>query len=331
MQFCHISIPPATPKLHFSPLLHYMKQVYMTIALFLCALTSFAQTETETDSLQYKIQQIEASLQYQYGEITLGNGLAKITVPKGFKYLDAEQAGFVLTELWGNPESGSTLGMLVPEDKGVLEASTWVFDIQFDEIGYVKDADANEIDYAELLSTMQQETRDGNSVRLANGYDAIQLIGWASKPYYDNDKKILHWAKELSFGDMEEHTLNYNIRILGRKGVLMLNAIANMEDLPAVKANIPLITSNVNFEQGHSYFDFDPNVDEVAAWTLSGLVAGKMLTKVGFFAALLKFWKVIAVAIVAGGGALLKWFRGRREEEEQVAYVQEEEDEKVAN
>jgi uncharacterized membrane-anchored protein len=309
-----------------------MKQVYMTIALFLCALTSFAQTEQETDSTQYRIQQIEAALTYQYGEITLGDGLAKITVPKGFKYLDAEQANFVLTQLWGNPESGSTLGMLLPEDKGVLEASTWVFDIQFDEIGYVKDADANEIDYAELLTTMQQETRDGNAIRLANGYDAIQLIGWASNPYYDHDKKILHWAKELSFGDMEEHTLNYNIRILGRKGVLMLNAIANMEDLPTVKANIPLITSSVNFEQGHSYFDFDPNVDEVAAWTLSGLVAGKMLTKIGFFAGLLKFWKVIAVAIAAGGGALLKWFKGRREEEEeQVAYVQEEEDQRVAN
>lgn len=307
-----------------------MKQVYFTIALFLSALTSFAQTETEVDSAQLQIQEIEASLTYQYGEITLGNGLAKITVPKGFKYLDPKQSEFVLTELWGNPASGSTLGMLLPEDKGVLDANTWVFDIEFDEIGYVKDADANEIDYTELLTTMQEETLEGNTERQANGYDAIQLIGWASNPYYDNDKKILHWAKELRFGEMESHTLNYNVRILGRKGVLMLNAIANMEDLPAVKANIPLITSSVNFEQGHSYFDFDPNVDEVAAWTLSGLVAGKVLTKVGFFAVLLKFWKVIAVAIAAGGGTLWKWFKGRREEE-QTVYVQEKEDEKVTN
>lgn len=307
-----------------------MKQVYFTIALFLSALTSFAQAETGVDSTQLRIQEIEESLTYQHGEITLGNGLARITVPKGFKYLDAEQSEFVLTQLWGNPASGSTLGMLLPEDKGVLDASSWVFDIEFEEIGYVKDDDANEIDYTELLTTMQQETLAGNAMRESEGYEAIQLIGWASKPFYDNDKKILHWAKELRFGDMENHTLNYNIRILGRKGVLVLNAIANMEDLPAVKANIPVITSSVQFEQGHSYFDFNPDVDEVAAWTLSGLVAGKVLTKVGFFALLLKFWKVIAVALAAGGGALLKWFRGRREEE-QAAFVQQEEDEKVAN
>ena len=86
-----------------------------------------------------------------------------------------------------------------------------------------------------------------------------------------------------------------------------------------------MIVNSVSFEQGHSYFDFDPNVDEVAAWTIGGLVAGKVLTKVGFFALLLKFWKVIAVAVLSGGGALFRWFRGRRKEEP----VAEEEQESV--
>lgn len=281
----------------------------------------------QTDSLQLEIQEIENSLQYQYGEISLGDGLAKIKVPEGFKYLDAEQSEYVLTELWGNPASGTTMGMLVPKDKGVLDDDAWVFDIEFDEIGYVEDKDAEDIDYAELLTTMKDDMIAGNEERVANGYEKIQLIGWASEPYYDQESKILHWAKEVKFGEAETNTLNYNVRILGRKGVLMLNAIANMESLPEVKQNIPLITSSVSFEQGHSYFDFNPDVDEVASWTIGGLVAGKVLTKVGFFALLLKFWKVIAVAVAGLGGSLWKRFRGKKED---AAAVEEEVQEKVA-
>lgn len=295
-----------------------MKQLYTFLALFLCAFASYAQT----DSLQLQIQEIENSLNYQYGEISLGDGLAKIKVPEGFKYLDAEQSEYVLTELWGNPATGTTMGMLVPKDKGVLDDDVWVFDIEFDEIGYVEDKDAEDIDYTELLASMQEDMLAAE--RLANGYEEIQLIGWASSPYYDKESKILHWAKELKFGESETNTLNYNIRILGRRGVLMLNAIANMESLSAVKQNIPLITSSVAFEQGHSYFDFNPDIDEVASWTIGGLVAGKMLTKVGFFTMILKFWKIIAVAAVGVGSALWKRFRGRKEEEVAVAAEEQE-------
>ncbi|OKL40907.1 DUF2167 domain-containing protein [Pontibacter flavimaris] len=303
-----------------------MKQLYIFLALLVCAFSSNAQT----DSLQLQIQEIENSLSYQYGEIALGDGLAKITVPEGFKYLDAEQSEYVLTELWGNPASGTTMGMLVPRDKGVLDDDVWVFDIEFDEIGYVEDKDAGDIDYTELLASMQEDMLAASKERLANGYEEIQLIGWASDPYYDQESKILHWAKELKFGEAETNTLNYNIRILGRRGVLMLNAIANMGSLPAVKQNIPLITNSIAFEQGHSYFDFNPDIDEVASWTIGGLVAGKVLTKVGFFALILKFWKVIAVAVAGLGGALWKRIRGRKEKEVAVA-VAEEEQEKVVN
>lgn len=127
-----------------------MKQFYTLLIFLFIGYSSFAQT----DSLSLQIAEIERSLQYQYGEISLGEGKAKIRIPKGFKYLDAEQSEYVLTELWGNPKSGTTLGMLVPEGKGVLEDDSWVFDIEYEAMGYVKDTDAAEIDYAELLATM---------------------------------------------------------------------------------------------------------------------------------------------------------------------------------
>jgi uncharacterized membrane-anchored protein len=203
--------------------------------------------------------------------------------------------------------------MLVPEQYGVLDSNSWVFNVEFDEIGYVKDDDANDIDYAELLQTMQEETLEGNAERTAAGYEVIELIGWASKPYYDKQHKILHWAKEIKFGEAAENTLNYNVRVLGRKGVLVLNAIAGMSSLAEVQQNIAPVTSSVTFEDGHSYFDFNPDVDEVASWTIGGLVAGKVLAKVGFFALLLKFWKVIAIAVAAAGSAVIKFLKRRKE------------------
>ncbi|RDV13034.1 DUF2167 domain-containing protein [Pontibacter diazotrophicus] len=287
-----------------------MKQIYTLLLLVFASVASYAQ---EVDSLKLEIQRIENSLQYQTGVISLKDGLATITVPKGFKFLDGEQAEYVLTDLWGNPKTGTSLGMLVPEQYGVLDSNSWVFNVEFDEIGYVKDDDANEIDYADLLNTMQEETLEENAARKAEGYEPIQLIGWASTPYYDADQKILHWAKEIKFGEADEHTLNYNVRVLGRKGVLVLNAIAGMNNLPEVQQSIATVTGNVAFESGHSYFDFDPKVDEVAAWTIGGLVAGKMLAKVGFFALLLKFWKVIALAVVAAGSAVMKFLKRRKE------------------
>jgi uncharacterized membrane-anchored protein len=287
-----------------------MKQIYALLLLVLASMASYAQ---EVDSVQLEMQQIENSLQYQTGVISLNDGLATLTVPPGFKFLDAEQAEYVLTELWGNPKTGTTLGMLVPAQYGVLDSNSWVFNVEFDEIGYVRDDDASDIDYGDLLKTMQEETLDGNTERAAAGYEAIELVGWASEPYYDNEQKVLHWAKELKFGDTEENTLNYNVRVLGRKGVLVLNAIAGMNSLPEVKNNIATVTNSVSFEKGHSYFDFNPDVDEVATWTIGGLVAGKVLAKVGFFAFLLKFWKVLAIAAAAAGSAVLKFVRRKKE------------------
>lgn len=122
----------------------------------------------------------------------------------------------------------------------------------------------------------------------------------------------MHWAKEIKFGDAEVNTLNYNIRVLGRKGVIILNAIATMPDLPLVQKDINKVLTIVQFNDGYKYKDFNSSTDNVAAWTIGGLVAGKVLAKVGFFAVLLKFWKLIAVAVAGGFSLIWKKIKGRR-------------------
>jgi uncharacterized membrane-anchored protein len=76
----------------------------------------------------------------------------------------------------------------------------------------------------------------------------------------------------------------------------------------------------VSFNKGNTYSDFDSKTDDIAAWTIGGLVAGKILAKVGFFALILKNIKLIGLAILALGGGIWRFIRGRRKKEEEFVY-----------
>jgi uncharacterized membrane-anchored protein len=101
---------------------------------------------------------------------------------------------------------------------------------------------------------------------MKEGYESIAIIGWAAQPYYDKQKKVLHWAKEIK-----------------------------------------------NYADGNKYADFNPDIDDVAAWTIGGLVAGKVLAKAGIFALLLKNIKLIALAIGGLGTAAWRWYKKKTE------------------
>jgi uncharacterized membrane-anchored protein len=90
------------------------------------------------------------------------------------------------------------------------------------------------------------------------------------------------------------------VRILGRKGVLIFNAVAGPSQLLEIKASISNLLTNVSFVKGQQYNDYSADIDEVATYSIGGLVAGKVLAKVGFFAIILKFWKL---GLLARGGA----------------------------
>jgi len=285
-----------------------MKKTILLFALFFIV---FNYAETAVDSTEIYIQQIEKSLKYKDGTIALPKGNAKIIVPTGFKFLDQEQTNYVLTDLWGNPKDNDVLGMLVPAEQGLLGDKSWAFIISYDNMGFVKDDDAKDIDYKELEEQLKKDAKDANKERIKQGYDPIEFVGWATPPYYDKKEKVLHWAKELKFGtnDSIENTLNYNLRILGRKGLFMINAVALKSQLKEVEAKIAPVLSSVKFNKGFAYSDYKPDVDTVAKWTIGGLIAGKVLAKVGAFALLIKFWKLIAI----GFAGIVSFFRKKKQ------------------
>ncbi|MFC1747463.1 DUF2167 domain-containing protein [Pseudomonadota bacterium] len=255
------------------------------------------------------------SLNRQQGEVKLPNDVVTLDIPDEFYYLNPGDSEKVLVEVWGNPAGAgqTTLGMLFPSEVTPFDEGAWAVTIEYQEDGYVSDEDADEIDYQSLLSQMKDETEEASEQRVQHGYPAIQLVGWASAPYYDKQAHKLHWAKELKIGEQSVNTLNYNIRVLGRQGVLILNFIAGMDQKALIDTKIDTVLSLAEFDDGSRYEDFDPSVDEVAAYGLGALVAGKLMAKAGLFAAALMFLKKFGVLFVVAGGALVgKYFKRKK-------------------
>jgi uncharacterized membrane-anchored protein len=275
-------------------------------------------TKEEKEELRI-VDSIEKSMKYQTGIIQTANGVATLNVPSGFKFLDKDQSEFVIEKVWGNPPQKDILGLIFPKDATPFSDKSFAFVVSYDESGYVKDKDADKIDYGKMMKELKEEEPEINKQRKLQGYEAINTIGWAQTPYYDKTKKVLHWAKELSFNEMQEHTLNYDVRVLGRKGVLSLNAIAGITELGLVKQNIDSVLNIAKFNKGYTYEEFDSKTDKVAAYTIGGLVGAKVLAKVGLLAKFGKFfavaWKFILLGIVGLWGVIKKFFTRKKEEE----------------
>lgn len=299
------------------------KTTIVFILFFLPALLFAGPVEDSTKNKMNELMEylklvdsVEKAMNYQSGLILLDKGIAQLQVPQGFKYLNKEQSNYIITEVWGNPPQDGVLGMLFPESGSPFADSSYAFIITYDAMGYVKDDDADKINYSEMLKEMQEGEKAENEEREKAGYTPIHFVGWAQQPFYDKTNKVLHWAKELKFGAAEDgNTLNYEVRILGRKGVLSMNAVAAMSELDLVAKDIDKVLSIPSFTNGNTYAEFDSKVDDVAAWTIGGLVAGKVLAKAGFFALILKNIKLVILALVAAGGGIWRFVSGRKKKE----------------
>lgn len=284
--------------------------IFTTIAmagLMLLAQPTYAKTFTEMfpDLAELYPKETVAALSkidFKQGKVFVGNGLATYEVPEDYYFLDSKDSEYVLSDLWGNPPDSGALGMIFPAKVTPVDGGTWGLLITFDDIGYVSDEDAEDYDYNDLLKTMKDDTAAANKWRLENDYPEITLVGWAERPFYDKSSRQLYWAKELNVAGDETNTLNYNIRALGRKGVLVMNFISGIEILDQVQKAAPDILAMVAFSDGNKYSDFNPSLDKVAAVGIGGLIAGKVLAKTGLLFTFLlifkKLWFVLLLPLV---------------------------------
>jgi len=248
------------------------------------------------------------SLDRKTGDVKLANGVATLDLGQDFYYLSPMDAEKVLVKVWGNPDGAGydTLGMIFPDKSTPFDPNAWGVTIHYEEDGYVSDQDADDINYDDLLTQMKDDVSDANKQRKNMGYEPIELVGWAAKPYYDKTSHTLHWAKEIKFGEQPENTLNYNIRVLGRKGVLVLNFVSSMAQKAEIDNKLDSVLALAKFDQGSRYQDFDPSMDKVAAYGIGALVAGKVIAKTGLLAAILIFLKKFGILIAVGAIAIFR-------------------------
>lgn len=248
-----------------------------------------------------------ASLPWEFGPTTGHIGdTATIKVPKGYAFLGPEGTR-QLNKLMENPDSGGTSYTLVPEDM------RWMSFFSFNKTGYIKDDE--EIKPDELFESVRAGTEAANEERRKNGWDLLHLTGWAFKPQYDRQLKTLEWAFVAKSERSAEEVVNYNTRLLGRRGVTEVVVVDSPATLNASVGQFKSLLDGFAYTSGESYAEYRPG-DHVAEYGLAALVAGgaaAVASKKGFFAvigiALLKMWKLALLAVALAGGWLKSLLR----------------------
>ncbi|KAA8703283.1 MULTISPECIES: DUF2167 domain-containing protein [Pseudomonas] len=290
--------------------MNYLRLLVVAAALSLPGAPIYATTApapVEASAPAETAEHFLASLKQQTGTVTLPGGIATLKLNDEFYYLDPKDTERLLTDGWGNPPGFNTLGMIIPKAVSPLSARGWGVIVSYKDDGHISDEDAAKIDYAELLKQMQEDDAQDNQERQKQGYAGLHLLGWAEPPHYDQQSHKMYWARELKADDADQNTLNYSIRVLGREGVLELNAVAAMADLPTIKQELPKVLAFTNFTDGNLYTDYNPSTDKLASYGLAALVAGGIAGKAGLFAkigifllAAKKFLVIGVVALLAG-------------------------------
>lgn len=285
-------------------------------ALFLPARAEPDLSAKEKESIQRAMKAI-GELRYQTGTITLGGGKVKITLPPEFKYLDSADSRKVFVDILGNPpNSGRSDGLIVPANINFLTGAGWLAELVWKEDGYVKDDDFAKTDFNEMLKDLQKAYKTGSEERVSQGYGKMELAAWAEQPHYDRTAHKLYYAK---FFEVEgpEQQLNYDIRVLGRSGVLEVSIMSHKSQMPDIEAKAPTILGMVDFADGNRYADFKPGTDKVAAYGIAGLIAGGVLAKAGFFkliwVGILAAKKFVIIAVVAIGAWIKRMLGARKQ------------------
>ncbi|HXU77093.1 MAG TPA: DUF2167 domain-containing protein [Methylomirabilota bacterium] len=230
---------------------------------------------------------------------------AQIDVPVGYDFFDGNTTR-ALMKASGEPTSGDEMGCLMPTN------SEWSVLFEFDEIGFVKDDEKDKLDADKILASIKKGTAQANKERVRSGNAPLEIVGWEVPPRYDPTTHNLEWAiRATSEG---KPILNYNTRMLGRKGVMEVVLIVEPDKLSETLPTFRGLLANYNFQTGQTYAEYRSG-DKVAKYGLAALVVGgaavgaaKLGLFTGLFLLIKKGWKLVIVAFAAVAAALKKFF-----------------------
>ena len=226
--------------------------------------------------------------------------LARLSVPAGYIFLDANNTGLLLKSR-GEPVSGHEVGFLTTANQN------WSVLFIFNGSGYVKDDEKNKLDAQQLLESVKQGAVPGNKERQRHGNPPVEVVGWELPPQYDAARHSLEWAiRGLCAG---RPVVNYNARLLGRKGVIEAILIVAPERLAETLPVFRKVLADCSYLPGQTYADYRAG-DRVARYGLGALVVSGVAVgaaKSGFLARAAALfenaWTLIIVVVVGGAFA----------------------------
>lgn len=116
-------------------------------------------------------------------------GQGKLKLPAGRFFVPQPHAGKLLNAM-GNPGQDPRLqGLVFPTD-----GADWFITLRYESSGYIKDDDARDWKADELLDSYRKGTEEANEERAKMGVPALEILGWAEKPAYDEKAHRLVWA-----------------------------------------------------------------------------------------------------------------------------------------
>ncbi len=243
------------------------------------------------------------------GSCQLGSR-ATLEIPEGFRFLEGPEASNLIAAM-GNLTSRKEVGLIGTHD---LE---WFVVFYFDDVGYVKDDEKDELDASEMADQMKENLEYSNEERRDRGFEELSFDGWAIPPRYNEASNRLEWAHRLR--SSSGVSVNYNTRVLGRRGVMRVILVTDPELLDATLPKYNTLMGGFEFTDGERYSEFRAG-DKIAEYGLIALVAGgagAVAAKTGLLSAIVVFFKkgakLIVVALAGAAAFLKKLFTGRKD------------------
>ncbi|HVZ80198.1 MAG TPA: DUF2167 domain-containing protein [bacterium] len=238
--------------------------------------------------------------------------MADIKVPEGYEFFPKDDMKEFM-EKTHNLYSGDELGVLYTKDENGFMAL-----FTFEDTGYIKDAANEKLDPDAMWKQMVENEKDANEERKKKGWEEMHLVKWAEEPHYNPDTQRLEWAEVIE--EKGQQFVNFNTRILGRKGVMRVIVVPHGEDWQAMLGPLNHTLDGFDYTSGNKYSEWKTG-DKVAEFGLAALVVGAagavaaktgLLGKLGGFFALLvaKLGKLLIVALAAVGAFFKKIFGG---------------------
>lgn len=229
---------------------------------------------------------------------------AHIKIPEGYMFT-GRQGTQTLMQLYGNLLTQWEQGYIGP----VAEDENWFVVFEYEDAGHVKDDEKEDLDADAIMENFKENDKSSNEKRKRMGMPALNTVGWLMSPYYNEQTHNLEWA--LLLESEGEQRVSYNIRLLGREGIMHVTVVTGAEEFEEVKAKIPALLEGFAFNPGRTYAEYQEG-DKLADYGLIAMLGAGAAVGVGFFAKNAKLIFAGIVAAALGVVSFVKKLFGRK-------------------